>query len=120
MLFNQYLSVIIHFVNILYCCCFFSALLHYLKNVTELLWSAPELLRLAPEDWPPCGTRAGDIYSLGIIMQEIHTRALPFARDDIMSLDGMPVLSEPKKRACATGHKIIHLCPLAINDYLAY
>ena len=63
------------------------------KMLTELLWSAPELLRLAPEEWPLCGTKAGDIYSMGIIMQEIHTRDLPFAQDDITPLDGIYVIS---------------------------
>lgn len=54
----------------------------------ELLWSAPELLRLNPIDWPPCGTQAGDIYSLGIIMQEVHMRDLPFAQDELLPLEG--------------------------------
>ena len=47
------------------------------QEYMSLLWTAPELLRL--EDKRPFyGSQRGDIYSFGIIMQEILYRALPY------------------------------------------
>ncbi len=45
------------------------------------LWVAPELLRLG-DLRPKNGTPEGDIYSFGIILSEIVTRELPFAKND--------------------------------------
>lgn len=44
-----------------------------------MLWTAPELLRTSPEDLPMYGTKEGDIYSFGIIMQEVALRDEPYA-----------------------------------------
>ena len=44
-----------------------------------LLWRAPELLR-AP--MPPNGTQKGDIYSVGIVIQQLMQRRGPYERSD--------------------------------------
>ena len=41
------------------------------------LWTAPELLRMGDQR-PYNGTQRGDVFSFGIIMQEILYRALPY------------------------------------------
>ena len=46
---------------------------------TELLWTAPELLRL-PEH-PRYGTQKGDVYSYAIILQEIILKDAAYARE---------------------------------------
>lgn len=43
---------------------------------SEFLWKAPELLRMPV--CPPEGTQKGDVYSFGIILQEIALREEPF------------------------------------------
>ena len=47
--------------------------------VLDLLWTAPEILRLP--GWSP-GTQKGDVYSFAIILQEIIVRGLPFEFND--------------------------------------
>jgi hypothetical protein len=44
----------------------------------DLLWMAPELLRLPDDQRPPNGTQKGDVYSFAIVLQEIIYRALPY------------------------------------------
>lgn len=46
------------------------------KNARDLLWTAPELLR-QPNLWKK-GTQTADVYSFGIIMQEVVVRGEPF------------------------------------------
>ncbi|KAM4663333.1 atrial natriuretic peptide receptor 1 [Discoglossus pictus] len=45
------------------------------------LWTAPELLRM--EDPPPQGTQKGDVYSFGVILQEIALRNGVFYTDSV-------------------------------------
>ncbi|KAL6457541.1 hypothetical protein MHYP_G00345040 [Metynnis hypsauchen] len=47
------------------------------------MWTAPELLR--DENRPPCGTQKGDVYSFGIILQELALLK------GVFYLDGPPV-----------------------------
>lgn len=47
----------------------------------NLLWTAPELLRLEPR--PVNGTPKGDVYSFAIIVQEIGYRAPPYFCDTV-------------------------------------
>lgn len=44
--------------------------------IAELLWTAPELLR--EPGGPGRGTLKGDVFSMGIILQEVLTRGPPY------------------------------------------
>ncbi|XP_022236427.1 atrial natriuretic peptide receptor 2-like, partial [Limulus polyphemus] len=55
------------------------------RDQKKLLWKAPELLKLT--HCPPNGTQKGDVYSFGIILQEIVLREDPFyPHTEIMDL----------------------------------
>ena len=47
----------------------------------KLLWTAPELLRLSKDERPQYGTKKGDVYSFGVIAQEVLYRAPPYFVD---------------------------------------
>ena len=51
--------------------------------VVGLLWTAPEHLPLDNSDADCTGSTKGDIYSLGIILQEIALRSVPFSSSDL-------------------------------------
>ena len=54
---------------------------HHQLSVVELIWTAPELLRQPPEFRPVHGTKAGDVYSFAIILQEVILVDVPYAID---------------------------------------
>ena len=52
-----------------------------LQHSRKLLWTAPEFLRLPKPEWPRYGTQKGDVYSFGVIAQEVIYRAPAFFTD---------------------------------------
>lgn len=71
----------------------------HLLSPAERLWMAPELLRM--ECPPPQGTQKGDVYSFGIILQEVALRRGAFY------LEGDPL--SPKGGTQSTGGRSKHL-----------
>jgi len=55
-------------------------------SLLGLLWTSPELVRL--EKRPPKGTQKGDVYSFGIILQEIFLRCNPYFYNDDSTTKG--------------------------------
>lgn len=83
-------------------CCYFGlpgpqCVIHHftldLSHFAEQLWMAPELLRNAkgPAKY---GTQPADVYSFGIIMQEVVVRGEPYC---MLSLSADEILSKIKK-----------------------
>ena len=54
--------------------------------IAELLWTAPELLRLQRK--PQKGTQKGDVYSFAIILSEIFMRCHPYYYNNPVSVKG--------------------------------
>lgn len=65
----------------------------YFSFTIELLWTSPELLR-NPKSNNKFGTQAGDVYSFGIIMQEVVVRGEPYC---MLSLSADEIISKLKK-----------------------
>ncbi|XP_043477214.1 retinal guanylyl cyclase 2-like isoform X1 [Leptopilina heterotoma] len=63
-----------------------------IKTARDLLWTAPELLRHA--GLRKRGTQAGDVYSFGIIMQEVVVRGEPFC---MLALSPEDIIEKVKK-----------------------
>ncbi|XP_063708957.1 uncharacterized protein LOC134837507 [Culicoides brevitarsis] len=63
------------------------------KTAKELLWTAPEALR-GTKNYPKCGTQPGDVYSFGIIMQEVVVRGEPYC---MLSLSPDEIIAKIKK-----------------------
>ena len=58
------------------------------RNYSDLLWTAPELLRLC-DSVQEGDTEKGDVYSFGILLQEILYRNPPFFFGDISAMGKM-------------------------------
>lgn len=63
------------------------------KTPKELLWTAPELLRNL-KGHNRGGTQMGDVYSFGIIMQEVVVRGEPYC---MLSLSPEEIIAKIKK-----------------------
>ncbi len=69
--------------------------LYYYFSISERLWRAPELLN--DPGSPP--TKEGDIYSVGIVMQEIVLRSGPFEKEKShMEVSGKSLRSQLPRR----------------------
>ena len=63
------------------------------KSSKELLWTAPEILRNSKNN-SKSGTQPGDVYSFGIIMQEVIVRGEPYC---MLSMSPDEIISKIKK-----------------------
>lgn len=63
------------------------------SEFSELLWTAPEILRNT-KGLPKSGSQPGDVYSFGIIMQEVVVRGEPYC---MLSLTPDEIISKIKK-----------------------
>lgn len=85
---------------------------------SERLWLAPELLRM--EAPPPRGTQKGDVYSFGIILQEVALRRGAFYLEgELLSPKGEPVRTKADRgrglclwRSSSSSSAASHTCSL--------
>ncbi|XP_055676626.1 uncharacterized protein LOC129785955 [Lutzomyia longipalpis] len=63
------------------------------KSPKELLWTAPEALR-GTKGYPKHGTQPADVYSFGIIMQEVVVRGEPYC---MLSLSPEDIIAKIKR-----------------------
>jgi serine/threonine protein kinase len=70
-------------------------------DYSELLWTAPELLRLLfnSHQTKNISIQKADIYSFGITLQEIVVRGAPFEGSDLTSA-GKTLLRRIKRKRC--------------------
>lgn len=54
------------------------------KYYSNLFWTAPELLRMHDDHRPMYGSQMGDVYSYGIILQELASRDFPYSRAKLL------------------------------------
>ncbi|XP_022100537.1 atrial natriuretic peptide receptor 1-like [Acanthaster planci] len=59
-------------------------------DMTKMLWKAPELLRQPSK----AVTKEGDVYAVGIIIQEVVTRGLPFDQERHANMDIKAILEK--------------------------
>ena len=87
------------------------------RKYLQLLWTAPELL-LMRDKAHPSGTVKGDVYSFGIMLQEILFRNSPFFDSDI-SAEGMYFLTERfafSKKVCVTSDYTVR--PVGLHPWI--
>ncbi len=72
---------------------YFTSNFYISNSFTELLWTAPEALR-GTKNYPKSGTQSGDVFSFGIIMQEVVVRGEPYC---MLSLTPEEIIAKIKK-----------------------
>jgi atrial natriuretic peptide receptor A len=85
-------------------------------NYSTLLWTSPELLRMSDHERPAYGTPKGDVFSFGILVQEIIMKDTPYAHNNMDPTDIVKQLTvksspplRPKLPADACDKKWLHL-----------
>uniref|UniRef100_UPI003AAFE9F1 atrial natriuretic peptide receptor 1 n=1 Tax=Centroberyx gerrardi TaxID=166262 RepID=UPI003AAFE9F1 len=83
---------------------------------TTLLWRAPELLR---GNMPPSGTQRGDVYSFGIIVQEVVYRCGPFYIPNC-KLTAQEIVERVKAGGCSPlrPHTDRSQCPESVENLM--
>ena len=60
--------------------------------ISELLWTSPELLR---HELPTKGSHKGDVYSFGVLIEEILSRSTPYQEAELSSKGGCDTSLKP-------------------------